>query len=45
MHWHICAEHVWNIADIVATPCFPNMSFLEWYEYWLDGGSDWWREY
>lgn len=35
---------VWNIADVGATPCLPNMSFLEWYEYWLDGGSDWWRE-
>ncbi len=33
--------HVWNRADVGASPCIPGRDFLSWYEYWLDGGDDW----
>ncbi|KNY26930.1 hypothetical protein [Pseudobacteroides cellulosolvens] len=36
---------VWMLADVGAQPCAPSLSFWDWYEYWLDGGSDWWREF
>jgi len=32
---------VWNRADVGAQPCVPARDFLSWYEYWLDGGEDW----
>ncbi|MCP4198521.1 MAG: hypothetical protein GY762_15345 [Proteobacteria bacterium] len=34
-------EKVWNRADVGAQPCVPARDFLSWYEYWLDGGKDW----
>jgi len=36
---------IWNTADVGIQPCCPGVSFLEWYEYWLDGGEDWWRDF
>jgi hypothetical protein len=33
---------VWMLADVGVTPLFPAMTFLEWYEAWLDGKRDWW---
>lgn len=32
---------VWNRADVGAQPCVPTRDFLSWYEYWLDGGENW----
>jgi len=32
---------VWNRADVGAQPCVPARDFASWYEYWLDGGQDW----
>jgi hypothetical protein len=34
---------VWCFADVGVQSCAPALSFLDWYEYWLDGGRDWWR--
>lgn len=34
---------VWCFADVGVQPCAPGLSFLDWYEYWLDGGRDWWH--
>ena len=33
--------NVWNRADVGAQPCVPSRDFATWYEYWLDGGQDW----
>ena len=32
---------IWNRADVGAQPCAPSRDFASWYEYWLDGGQDW----
>jgi hypothetical protein len=50
MYWTLIVSgplrgQIWDIADVGAQPCAPSLSFLEWYEYWLDGGSDWWRDF
>lgn len=36
---------VWNLTEVWVQPCAPKLSFLDWYEYWLNGGNDWWREF
>ena len=36
---------IWNRADVGIQPCCPRRGFLSWYEYWLDGGDDWWADY
>jgi hypothetical protein len=33
---------VWMLADVGILPLAPGMTFLEWYEAWLDGRRDWW---
>lgn len=33
---------VWMLADVGITPLVPSMTFLEWYEAWLDGKREWW---
>jgi hypothetical protein len=36
------AGQVWQRTDVGIQPCAPPREFLDWYEYWLDGRSDWW---
>jgi hypothetical protein len=33
---------IWMLADVGITPTIPKMTFIEWYEAWLDGKNDWW---
>ncbi len=33
---------IWMLADVGITPLVPSMTFLEWYEAWLDGKRNWW---
>jgi len=33
---------VWMLTDVGITPLGPSMTFLEWYEAWLDGKRKWW---
>ena len=30
---------MWFFTDVGIQPCAPEMSFLEWFEYWLEIGS------
>jgi hypothetical protein len=36
---------VWLTADVGIQPCAPRRDFLSWYEYWLDGGREWWADF
>jgi hypothetical protein len=36
---------IWQRADVGITPCAPRRDFLSWYEYWLEGGEDWWSDF
>jgi hypothetical protein len=36
---------IWDRADVGAQPCAPERDFLSWYEYWLDGHEDWWKDF
>ena len=36
---------VWQRSDVGVQPCAPRRDFLSWYNYWLDGGDDWWAEF
>ena len=31
---------MWNCTDVGIAPAAPELSFLEWFEFWLDGGED-----
>jgi WD40 repeat protein len=33
---------VWQITEMGAHPVTPRRDFLSWYEYWVDGGDDYW---
>jgi hypothetical protein len=33
---------IWMLCDVGIAPLRPAMTFLEWYEAWLDGKRDWW---
>ena len=33
---------IWNLTGEGILPCAPPRDFLSWFEYWLDGGTDWW---
>jgi hypothetical protein len=35
--------NIWNRVDVGAISCAPKRDFLSWYEYWLDGNDDWWK--
>ncbi len=35
---------MWQLTDVGIQPCAPSVTFLKWYEYWLAGGDDWWRD-
>jgi hypothetical protein len=50
MYWILIVRgkekgQIWQISDVGIQPCAPRVTFLDWYEYWLDGGSDWWRDF
>ncbi len=32
---------IWQLTSEGAQPLAPRRTFLSWYEYWLEGGSDW----
>lgn len=36
---------MWFFTDVGIQPCAPEMSFLEWFEYWLDGNEDYFLEF
>jgi hypothetical protein len=36
---------IWNLTDVGITPPAPRCTFFQWYEYWLDGGKDWYRDF
>ena len=36
---------MWFFTDVGIQPACPSMSFLEWFEYWLDGGTDYFYEF
>jgi hypothetical protein len=37
-------NEVWQSVDVGIIPCEPRRDFLSWFEYWLDGGHDWWED-
>ena len=36
---------MWFYTDVGIQPACPAMSFLKWFEYWLDGGTDYFYEF
>jgi len=49
MHWLLIINgsergQIWNWSDVGIQPCSPKREFLDWYEYWLDGGNDWYAD-
>ncbi len=36
---------MWFFTDVGIQPCCPKMSFLDWFEFWLDGGEDYFYEF
>ena len=34
--------NVWLLADVGVTPTSPRRDFLQWFEDWLDGVTEWW---
>jgi hypothetical protein len=32
---------IWRLSEFGAYPCDPPLSFLDWYEAWLDGNPPW----
>ena len=49
MYWTLVVSgeqrgRIWLQTDMGIQPCAPSLTFLEWYEVWLDGGEDWWRD-
>ena len=36
---------MWFFTDVGMQPCAPSMSFLEWFEFWLDGNEDYFSEF
>jgi hypothetical protein len=35
---------MWWFTGEGIQPCAPRRDFLDWLEYWIDGGDDWWAE-
>jgi SMI1 / KNR4 family (SUKH-1) len=49
-HWVLIVTgssrgQVWNLTDCGAQPCAPTRDYLSWYEFWLDGGEDYFSEF
>ena len=36
--------NMWMIADVGITPTDPKRDFLQWFEDWLDGVDNWWKQ-
>lgn len=36
---------MWLFTDVGIQPCAPSMSFLEWFEFWLDGNNDYFYDF
>lgn len=36
---------MWFFTDVGIQPCAPSMNFLEWFEFWLDGNDDYFRDF
>lgn len=36
---------IWQFTDVGIQPCAPKRVFFSWYEYWLDGHNDWWKDF
>lgn len=36
---------MWFFTCVGIQPCAPKMNFLEWFEFWLDGGDDYFAEF
>lgn len=36
---------IWSVGDGAIQPLAPRHTFHSWYEYWLDGGDDWYRDF
>lgn len=36
---------MWFFTDVGIQPCAPSMTFLEWFEFWLDGNDDYFRDF
>ncbi|HIS63709.1 MAG TPA: SMI1/KNR4 family protein [Candidatus Scybalomonas excrementigallinarum] len=36
---------MWLFTDIGIQPCAPRRGFLSWFEYWLDGNDDYFKEF
>jgi SMI1 / KNR4 family (SUKH-1) len=50
MYWMLVVtgearSEVWQLAEDGVQPCAPRLGFLDWYQSWLDGNTDWWRDY
>ena len=48
--WNIVVEgdkrgEMWFYTDVGIQPACPAMSFSKWFEYWLDGGTDYFYEF
>lgn len=39
----VARNQVWSATDVGVAPCNPRRDFLSWFEYWLDGGHEWWE--
>ena len=36
---------VWQVGLECIQPLAPSLTFLDWYEYWLEGQNDWFRQF
>lgn len=36
---------MWQFSDVGIQPCAPPKTFLEWFEFWLDGKTDYFEEF
>lgn len=36
---------MWFFTDVGIQPCAPSMTFLEWFEFWLDGNEDYFYDF
>ena len=36
---------MWFFSDVGIQPCCPKRSFLSWFEYWLDGNEDYFKDF
>ena len=41
----LCAGEMWFFTDVGVQPACPRRDFLGWFEYWLDGGDDYFADF